>query len=164
MRGMYQWSQGIVVLYSANCVNLAQRGSTQPIFGHKVIKRSRNRWEPSTMDVYATNPNPAADRLVEYSISKSLAQGDRHVAVYGQALAPNVVAMEATFDNGQILRKRVVKGVFAIVAPGAKGACELRAIGSDNQVLKRYDLSPLYELSSKHQQWSAQCLPFTLQL
>ncbi|MDX2099473.1 MAG: hypothetical protein SFW36_16970 [Leptolyngbyaceae cyanobacterium bins.59] len=164
MRGVYHWSQGVVVLYSATCGNVAKNKPAQKIFGHKVIKRSRHGWGPSTTDVYATKPYADPDQLVEYSIGKSVRGSDRHVSVYGQALSSRVLAIEVTFDNGKIIRKPVLNDVFAIVAPDASGACELRVFGSDNQMMKRYDLSPLYQWSHSHPQWAAQCLPFTLQL
>jgi hypothetical protein len=139
----HQWSQGVVVLYSAVCPGKTHQEPMQRVIGHKVVKRNGMHWQLSGSDSYGIQTNaPVSERLVEYSISKSSESGrDRYAILYGQVLKAKVTAVEATFDNGQVVRGRGDEGVFALLSPGATAICELRVIGNDNQILKQEDLA-----------------------
>lgn len=68
-------------------------------------------------------------------------RGGQAWLVYGRVVGPNVAAVEATFDQGQTVRSDVRDGMFAIVAPGAKAACEVRALDAQGTVLQPSDPS-----------------------
>lgn len=160
----HRWSQGVVVLYSAVCPGRSHQEPMQRVIGHKVVKRNGMQWQISGSDSYGieTNDSPP-ERLVEYSISKSSEPGhDRYTILYGQVLKSKVTAVEATFDNGQVVRDRGDDGVFALLSPGATGICELRIIGKDNQILKQQDLATPRWFSKGEP--THQCLPVTHQL
>jgi len=158
-----KWAQGIIVLYSALCPGKDQKSPMQAIFGHKVVKRNGISWQVSGSDSYGTkDPGDASDQLVEYGISKSLNKTDRYTVLYGQILKSKVAAVEATFNNGQILRDWSNNGTFALIAPGATGVCELRLLGSDNQILRQEDLA--VPKSPIKDEYSQQCLPVSHQL
>jgi hypothetical protein len=160
----HRWSQGVVVLYSAVCPGRNQREPMQRVIGHKVVKRNGTQWQISGSDSYGieTSDSPA-ERLVEFSISKSLEPGrDRYAILYGQVLKSKVAAVEATFDNGQVVRDHGDDGVFALLSPGATGICELRIIGRDNQILKQQDLATPRWFTKDEP--NHQCLPVTHQL
>lgn len=159
-----RWSQGIVVLYSARCPVEDRKASMQWVFGHKLVKRNGISWEISGSQSYnssATSGKP--EKLIDYRISKSMKQdGDRYTVVYGQSLKPKVAMVEATFDNGQILRDHSNNGTFALVAAGATGVCEVRVLGADHQILQQEDL--VIPKQVRHRNQYQKCLPVTHQL
>ncbi|XGV95599.1 MAG: hypothetical protein ACAF41_23005 [Leptolyngbya sp. BL-A-14] len=165
------WSQGVIILYSALCPleSSSDKATMQPIFGHKVVKRNGSTWQVSGGGSYGAESGSApSEQLVEYGISRSSntnsssRAGEHYTILYGRVLQPKVAAVEATFDNGQILRGRSSNGVFALLAAGATGICELRILGADNQILKQEDLAVPKQVASKGQ--AALCLPMSHQL
>jgi hypothetical protein len=166
----HRWSHGIVVLFSGLCPGDNQKAAMKRIFGHKVVKRNGINWEVSGSDSYSPkNSSGRPEKLVDYSVSRSLKQSsNRYTVLYGQVLKPKVAAVEATFNNGQIVRDRSDNGVFALIATGATGVCEVRILGSDNQILRQEDLAvpkqfSKEQFSSKESQ-AQQCLPVTHEL
>lgn len=164
----HKWSKGIVLLYSAVCPGEKQTHSVQRVLGHKVVKQEGMTWQLSGSESFSieTAPPPAqkaAQPLIDYGISRSLQpKGDRYTVLYGQALSRKVVAVEATFDNGQTLRERSGDGVFALVAAGATGVCQLRVLGSDHQILQQEDLAIPKQFAPKRA--AHRCLPVSRQL
>jgi hypothetical protein len=138
----HRWAQGVVVLYSALCPS-GKQAQLQPVFGHQVVKQAGRSWQVSGGGSYGTEkPTTAPDRLVDYSVSKSMSRGnDRYTILYGQILKPKVTAVEASFDNGQVLRDESGNGVFALISPGSMAVCELRVFGPDNQILQQENLT-----------------------
>jgi hypothetical protein len=157
----HRWSQGVVVLYSALCPN-GKKAQLQPIFGHQVVKQAGRSWQVSSSDSYGTETSATtSEKLVNYRISKSTSRGnDRYTILYGQILKPKVTAVEASFDNGQILRDDSGKGVFALISPGSRAVCELRVFGSDNQILQQESLTLPRQFAPTK---SSRCLPATRQ-
>lgn len=157
----HKWSQGVVVLYSATCPAEAKE-SKQRVFGHRVFKQTGMNWSVSGTSSYAIETSPtASQRLVDYGMSKS-SQGEPYTVLYGQVLSPRVTAIEATFDNGKVLRDVSTNGVFAIVAAQASAVCEVRVLGSDNQILRQEDLVMPNSLTGIKK--VNQCLPVSHQL
>lgn len=160
----HRWANGVVVLFSGLCPGDDQKAAMKRIFGHKVVKRNGIGWQISGSGSYTPkNVSTKPERLIDYSVSRSAKQnGDRYTVLFGQVLKPKVAVVEATFNNGQILRDRSDNGVFAIIATGATGVCEVRVLGSDNQILKQEDLI-IPKQSFKDGQ-AQQCLPVSHQL
>lgn len=132
-----RWATGVVAIYSANCP-YPQKHTNQQVFGYKVIRRAGMNWFVSSSDAYAVPPKSASPkRFVQFWVSRSTsANGDRYTILSGQVFSPKVTAIEASFDNGQVLRNNASNGVFALVAPDAMEICEVRVIGLDNQILQ----------------------------
>jgi hypothetical protein len=82
--------------------------------------------------------------------------------LYGQVLKPKVAVVEATFNDGQILRDRSNNGVFALMALGATGVCEVRILGTDNQILRQEDPGISVKFSKDGR--AQRCLPVSHQL
>lgn len=167
----HRWSKGMVVLYSALCPTQDGKSSMQRVFGHQVVQRNGMSWHVSSSDSYGTGSTPTSpEKLIEYGISRSQSrEGDRYTILYGQVLAPKVKAVEATFNNGTVLRQFTVSGSFALLSPGATDICELRILGKDHQILRQKELgSPLNPLLPKNfvsrDQSSNRCLPVSNQL
>ncbi len=146
--GTHRWAKGVIVLYSAMCPTNDGKASTQRVFGHQVMKRDGMGWQVSSGDSFGTEDRPkktdqkTAEQLIDYGVSRSKPEeSDRYLILYGQILNPKVGAVEATFNNGQVLRDSGSDGAFALVAPDATGICELRILGTDNQILRKDELA-----------------------
>ena len=74
---------------------------------------------------------------VEYAGGGRSDGRDTQAVVYGRVVEPEVVAVEAVFDNGRTLRDEPTEGIFGLIAPGSEGVCELRALGEGGEVLGR---------------------------
>jgi hypothetical protein len=141
MLSTHRWAKGVVVLYSAVCPSEQRHTSFQRIVGHQVVRRDGMNWQVSSSGSFGNDVTPRKEQLIDYRTSKSAKpDGDRYMLLYGQVLSPKVTAVEATFNNGQILRDQSVDGVFALVAPEATGVCQVRVLGTDNQILQQADL------------------------
>lgn len=169
--GTHRWAKGVIVLYSALCAQDTQ-GKLQRVFGHQVVKQNGMNWQVSSSDSYRiSNPKRPSERLIEYGISQAKETGgDRYTILYGQFLATKVAAVEVTFDNGEVLRDDGTSKAFALISSGAASVCELRVLGSENQVLRRENLSrpnPLElpkRLISDRKQLGSRCLPVSNRL
>lgn len=164
------WSQGVIILYSARCPvkNDNHKATMQTVLGHKVVKRNGTTWQVSGSGSYDTQVDSApSEQLVEYGISRSSntrtsSQATPYTILYGRVLQPKVAAVEATFDNGKVVRGKNSNGVFALLSPGATGICELRILGADNQILHQEDLAVPKPLIPNEQ--ATLCLPTSRQI
>jgi hypothetical protein len=145
--GTHRWSKGVIVLYSAICPTTDSKAATQRVFGHQVMKRDGMGWQVSSGDSFGmensakSTDQKTAEQLIDYGVSRSQTEAsDRYLILYGQILNPKVAAVEVTFNNGQVLRDQGIDGAFALVAPNATGICELRILGTDNQILRKDEL------------------------
>lgn len=141
--GTFRWQKGMVVLYSALCSTHNAQDGRQRVLGHQVVRREGMNWQISSSDSYSiSNPQQASEKLIEYGVSQAQEEsGDRYTILYGQFLTPNVSTVEATFDNGEVLRADGRGKAFALISVGAANLCELRILGPDHQLLRREDLS-----------------------
>lgn len=158
----HSWSQGVIVLYSALCP--APNSSTDNhVIGQEFVIRQGLSWKPySGSSYWQERSTPPTHQLVEYDITRTIGkQGSRYTILYGQILSPQVKAIEATFNNGQILRSPNQQNAFVLLAPGASHVCELRILGYGNQLLRRDELSLEKPGNLAHISRSA-CLPTTL--
>lgn len=161
-----QWSEGAIVLYKTFCPAENGQNKMQPVFGYQLAKRSGMSWQISGAGNYgSTNSALEPEKLVEYGLGQSEPdRRTRYMVVYGQALSPKVAAIEATFDNGNLVHAKARNGVFALIAPGADRICELRVIGKYNQILRRDDLTTLPQPEPKNPKWSNRCWQTTIQM
>jgi hypothetical protein len=157
--GTVQWSEGAVVLYKTLCPIKEGQETMQRVFGYQLAKRNGMSWQLSDIGSYGIpSKEPKPENLIEYGIGHSEShRGDRYMIVYGQALAPKVAAVEATFDNGKQVYSKAKKGVFALIAPGADRLCELRVIGNYNQILRRDDLKNTAQPEPATPKWTNRC-------
>jgi hypothetical protein len=146
--GTHRWAKGVIVLYSAMCPTKDGKASTQRVFGHQVMKRDGMGWQVSSGDSFGMENSPkatdqkTAEQLIDYGVGRSRPEeSDRYLILYGQILNPKVTAVEATFNNGQVLRDSGSDGAFALAASDATGICELRILGTDNQILRKDELA-----------------------
>ncbi|BAU12074.1 hypothetical protein LEP3755_26020 [Leptolyngbya sp. NIES-3755] len=147
-----KWSEGMVALYRGNCLNdraIAQKKDlkAQPMLSYRVVKRNGMEWNLLGSGSYFTKQTKTSEKskkLIEYGVGRSNAKDKRqHTVFYGEVLEPTVAAVEVTFNNGKVLRDRGIDGMVLLVAPGATGICDVRALGVDNQILQRDELIPI---------------------
>ncbi len=137
-----KWSKGIVAVYRGTCTALNQPGSDLPVLSYRVMKQNGMEWQLSSSGSHpATVEKSKPGSLLDYGIGHTKGKGnDRQTILYGQVLSPQVSAVEVTFNNGKSLRDESPDGLFALVASGATGICDIRAFGYDNQILQRDEL------------------------
>ncbi|MCY7322832.1 MAG: hypothetical protein LH660_13770 [Phormidesmis sp. CAN_BIN36] len=137
-----KWSRGILALYRGSCLSEAKQASDQKVLSYRVMKQTGVEWRLSSSSSYfmtAEKSKPVS--LIEYGVGHTVGKGtDRQTILYGQVLSPQVSAVEVTFNNGKSLRDESPDGLFALVAPGATGICDIRVFGYDNQILQRNEL------------------------
>ena len=137
-----RWSKGILALYRGTCLTRDQQSSDQPVLSYRVMRQTGMEWRLSSSGsrfTTAEKSKPVA--LVDYGIGYTVGKGhDRQTIFYGQVLSPQVSAVEVSFNNGKSLRDESLDGLFALVASGATGVCDIRVFGYDNQILQRNEL------------------------
>lgn len=146
-----KWSKGIIAIYRGNCLTRDKQASGQQVLSYRVMKQTGVEWQLGSSSGYfiaAEKSKPVS--LIDYGIGHTTGKrNDRQTILYGQVLSPQVSAVEVTFNNGKSLRDESLDGLFALVAPGATGICDIRVFGYDNQILQRNELiSP--QKSSAH--------------
>lgn len=147
-----KWAEGMVALYRGNCLDDRSVVQTkdpkqQPVLSYRVVKRNGMEWNLLGSGSYFTRQSKSLDKskkLIEYGVGRSNPKEKRQYTVfYGEVLEPTVAAVEVTFNNGKVLRDRGVDGMLLLVAPGATGICDVRALGVDNQILQRDEVIPI---------------------
>ena len=137
-----KWSKGILAIYRGNCLTRDKQASGQQVLSYRVMKQTGVEWQLGSSSGYfiaaeKSKPVSLIDCGIGYTTGK---RNDRQTILYGQVLSPQVSAVEVTFNNGKSLRDESLDGLFALVAPGATGICDIRVFGYDNQILQRNEL------------------------
>ncbi|KAM3090159.1 hypothetical protein ACKFKG_30400 [Phormidesmis sp. 146-35] len=146
-----KWSKGIVAVYRGACPDddkptfASEKKASKQVLSYRAMKRIGMEWHLSSSGSHPAQESQKAKstsaKLIDYGVNRAAVKGkDRHTVLYGQVLSPQVSAIEATFNNGKSLRDESPDGMFAIVAPGATGVCDIRVFGYDNQILQREEL------------------------
>jgi hypothetical protein len=146
------WAKGIVAVYRGVCPDndeptfASEKKIPKQVLSYRAIKRTGMEWQLSSSGSYLSQESEksaksTSAKLIDYGVNRASVKGkDRHTVLYGQVLSPQVSAIEATFNNGKSLRDETPDGMFAIVAPGATGVCDIRVFGYGNQILQRQEL------------------------
>ncbi|MDP9352772.1 MAG: hypothetical protein M3P51_14710 [Chloroflexota bacterium] len=139
-----------LVVYRAECRSRPGDPPQNEFAGYESLDRSWFSWRLQGGGSYddfrryvEDRPSSPPTELLEYSAGTG---GDEATGQFAfsvvRVLAPEEVAVvEATFDNGRTVRRRVAGGVTAtiLLAPGADHVCEVRALGPTGRVLRSYD-------------------------
>lgn len=115
-----------------------------PMIGIEFIQRQPNQWSAQGGQVIARTAPAAA--LVDYIHSTHHIGPTTIETVFGFVVSPDVQAVEATFDTGQVMREPVVHESFVIVASGTRGIRELRVLDQHGQVLRHIAAPPPMEV------------------
>lgn len=164
-----KWERGIVALSRGQCPaearSLRTKASTlQSTLSYRVLQRQGMEWRlSSTGSSLSQNPQPktkSPEKLIQYTVGRTDPNAqERHTVFYGEVLSPTVAAVEVTFNNGKVMRDTGIDGMLLLVAPGATGICDVRALGVDRQILQRDELIPARSPLSKET-----CQPISGQL
>lgn len=126
---------GLVVVVHRYVEAATPERPATPWFGYGVAEQTDNGWFSPSSGAVGLDPPPPAGNLVMHSIGYTGYQTDRSF-IYGETLAPEVAAVEATFNTGQILRDEADDGVFVLAAPRNATSAELRVLRQDGTVLR----------------------------
>ena len=85
---------------------------------------------------------PPAGDFVSYQ-DDLVSNNDKFPVVWGETLAPEVLAVEARFSDGETMRDDVANGVFTFANTTAFGVCELRVLGEADKELRKITIDPL---------------------
>ena len=136
--GVRHFGDYAVVLYTGQ-QRKGAGGDVQRMLGYSFVARTASGWRAENSGAFGSTAPP--DPAMKLSIGSGTTQTDteRRTIVYGQALDPAIVAVEATFDDGRTARDEVTNGVFALVMIGAKQACAVRAFDERGGEIKLPD-------------------------
>lgn len=148
-----KWDKGVVALLRGNCPSEARtfqkEASVQPALSYRVVKRNGMEWSlkstGSSFNQNSEKPKSGKQQnLIQYNVGRTHPNvKDRHAVFYGEILSPNVAAVEVVFDNGKVLRDTGTNGMLLLVGSGATAVCDVRALGTDNQILQRDEPIPV---------------------
>jgi hypothetical protein len=115
-------------------------GDVIELLGYREVARWGPGWQAREAGAQDENKGPT-DPLIAFGRASNdggATDGDPHkpVFVYGERLVPEVLAVEATFDNGETVRDDAGDGVFVLATTGANAVCELRVLGEHDAVLR----------------------------
>ena len=141
---------GRIVLLSLDSVDA--QGQPQPI-RHYWYKRVHREWLGAWSagdggECASDTKSIAPNSLIVYNAHRhnNIAGYDDEAhdfsVICGRRVVPEVVAVEAQFADGQILRDNITEDMFFIVIPQLVPACTLRIMGRDTTVL--HELVPDY--------------------
>ncbi|MCZ7571755.1 MAG: hypothetical protein M5U01_24655 [Ardenticatenaceae bacterium] len=134
--GRRQSPHGVVVLYTTRRPAEDQTAPME-MFQYSLVEWKWGGWWPVSGGGFGSSEPASPEVLVDYGTSRG-----NLTIIFGRVLAPEVSAVEATFDNDQTLRDDAADNVFALIAPAGTAPCELRVLGAEEQVLRRFDLGP----------------------
>ena len=132
---------GMFVLYAGVCPPAQPQAEVQQLRGDALLLPEDGRMR-RTGSMMTINHSPIPhNAFIEYPAGGFSTRSAIYAYVYGTVLAPQVAAVEALFDTGQVLRDAVHDGAYGMVLPGSRGPCQVRALGQDGQVLTLVSLA-----------------------
>lgn len=174
-----KWDKGVVALYRGTCAFKGKRFASEAkqneaVLSYRVVERTGMEWQTIGTGNHRSrmpdsSPKLIDSKLIDYGVGKppkntqpssTLSQNYQYTVFFGQVLSPMVSAVEVTFDNGKILRDSSPDGLFLLVSPGATSVCDVRILGTDNQILQRDEMTAL----SSQRARSDTCQPISGQL
>jgi hypothetical protein len=157
-----KWDKGVVALYRGACPFKGKRFASgakqdEAVLSYRVIERAGMEWQTiGTGNHWSRIPDSSLklidSKLIDYGVGKlskdtqhssTLYHNHPYAVFFGQVLSPMVSAVEVTFNNGKILRDSSTDGLFLLVSPGATSVCDVRILGTDNQILHRDEITAL---------------------
>jgi hypothetical protein len=133
--GQRDIGNGLVVVVHRYVEAATPERPATPWFGYGVAQQTDNGWFSPGTGAVELAPPPPAGNLVIHGVGYTGYQTDTRF-VYGQTLAPEVTAVEALFNTGQVLRDEADDGAFVLAAPKNATSTELQVIGQDGAVVR----------------------------
>ncbi len=115
-------------------------GNVIALLGYAEVARGGAGWHARARGAQDENDGPT-DPLIAFGRASKDGGGtdsdpNSPVFVYGERLVPEVLAVEATFDNGETVRDEAADGIFMLATTGTHAVCELRVLGAQDAVLR----------------------------
>lgn len=147
VRATYPWANGWIVLYRVSCpAGTAVGPGAQGVegIGHTFVEQIDGKWYAAGSQWVGRRDRPTPEEVVEVGTNSGGGSDPRsqYSIVYGEALTPNVAAVQVTFAGGITEQARLSDGFFAAIVPGAVMACEARVLAADGTMLREVDLQP----------------------
>lgn len=134
-----EWRERTMVVFTASCPRRSGL-LAEPALGFVLLQRGTFGWDHQLIETELDSGGRQRDRLVEYT--KGVNVRNPLAWVIGRVRRPEAVgAVEVLFDNGEVERDTSADPRFVLVSAESRGACELRALSPNGDVLERYDLS-----------------------
>lgn len=114
-----------------------RRGAQPPNMGYVLTEQHGTRWQ-ATESTYGASVAEAG-QLAEYRSGTFGGSGSHAWIVYGRVLNPAIVAVETTFDTGQVVRDAVTGEMFGVVAAAATTVCDVRLLDAQGRVVQQLD-------------------------
>jgi hypothetical protein len=110
-------------------------GKVMDWLGYAEVERSGLGWQPRSGGAQTVDAAPVGT-FVQYGTGSNGGEPNSPVFVYGERLVPEVLAVEATFDNGQTVRDGTADGIFVLATTNAHTLCEIRVLGENDTILR----------------------------
>jgi hypothetical protein len=128
----------LVIVYQFERATL--EGGVIQMLGYKEVARGGAGWQSREAGAQDESTGPTDPMITFGRASKDGGPTDgdpnKPVFVYGARVVPDVLAVEATFDNGETVRDDATDGIFVVATTGANAVCELRVLSEHDAVLR----------------------------
>lgn len=128
---------GVIVLFTLICPPEPGFSKPFPRIGFLLLEQDQGLWVRRAYSDFGYADSPPPEQLISKSTIRELGtdKSPPFTITYGQALKPGVEVVEATLDNGVIVRDQVKDGVFAIITDESTQVRKIRVLGSGGQLL-----------------------------
>ena len=133
------WELGQIILYQYQVHQDLKKRSAQIIdmLGCQLFRRISEGWQPCGGSGFGINYELSVSQIVQFSMGTGSCEQVQYAHLYGWAIAPEVQAVEAEFDSGQVIRSKCTNKVFALVAANASQVIHFRVYDGSDQILKQ---------------------------
>jgi hypothetical protein len=133
--GVRYFGDHAVVLYTGRQLNSAG-DQFEDVLGYTFVAQTPNGWRAENRGARGSSGSPDLVTKLDYSVGTTQTDTESRTIVYGRALAPEITAVEAVFNDGRTARDEVGNVVFAIAAIGADGVCAVRAFDAQGNAVE----------------------------
>jgi hypothetical protein len=140
------WELGQIILYQYQVHQELKNRSTQMIdmLGCQVFRHVPEGWQPCGGSGFGINYELSVSQIVQFSTGMGgSCEQVQYADLFGWAIAPEVNAVEAEFDSGQVIRSKCTNKVFALVAANASQVIHFRVYDGSDQILRQEAWPPL---------------------
>jgi hypothetical protein len=121
---------------------LAGTAKEERFLGYGMVSR---RWTDWTLLAEDTLKCAASVPTGQVTFATSQAQGEQAgTLIYGEVLNADVVTVEITLADGQVLQDTSADNMFVLFDPEGRAAQELRALDQDGRVLETHQIMDMH--------------------
>jgi hypothetical protein len=121
---------------------LTATGTEERFLGYGLVS---HRWLDWQMVAGDTIKCAASSPTGQVTFATSQARGGQdETLVYGEILDADVVTVEATFADGQVIRDDSADNMFVLFDPEGRAAQELRVLDQNDRVLETHEITDMH--------------------